>query len=245
MIDATIEPMIRALAQAGAPSVTAEPYLADKVLAARRRSGRRRRVGMAAFAGVLLVGGTVAARTTGHSRYVAVYVPSGSMGATVAIGETLIADRTLTATYGDVVAVHYTADGTDAQSVRRIIGLPGDKVACPAGVDGRCHAWTRNGVPLNEPYVRGTDSAVYPEEVVGPGEAFFLGDQRDNAVDSRMWGTNGLPDVRLADIFAVGVEVRAADGQVRSIPGTPAHERPGGRNVDPAEQPTTSVVNAK
>ena len=230
------ETTIRALADAGAPAVEAPPFLAARVIAAHRRW--RRRSGAAALTGLLLVGGTVAARTVGHSRYVAVYMPSGSMGTTVAIGESLVADRRLTPTYGDVVAMAHTFDGVRGQTIRRVIGLPGDTVSCPAGADGRCHAWTRNGQALVEPYAQGADGGVVRASTVGAGDVYVLGDQRELAVDSRLWPR----PARLRDVLAVGVAVKATNGRLRVIPGAPRHPGPGSSNIDPAVQPPAVSV---
>jgi signal peptidase I len=69
--------------------------------------------------------------------------------------------------------------------VKRLIGLPGDKVSERDGtifIDGK---------PLNEPYVdpalRDHQTGSWPR--VAPGHYFFLGDDRANSCDSRVWGT--------------------------------------------------------
>lgn len=229
------ETALLALALAGAPSVTAEPYLADKVLAAHRHSRLRRRTGLIALTGMLAVTGTAAARSTGHSRYLAVYEPSRSMGATVAVGESLLADRRLTPAYSDVVAIHLTNDGATFDTISRVVGLPGDVIACPAGPDGRCHAWTRNNIALSEPYAQGSDEVVVPPNRVGPGGLYVLGDQRNLSVDSRQ-----AEPSRLTDVLAVAVAVTGKAGHVRAILGTPAHHVPGTGNLDPATQPTSA-----
>ena len=234
----TTEATVQALARAGEPSVVAPSFLAERVLALSRRRRVRRRTLLVAVVGLGLVGGTVAARSTGHSRFLSVYEPSGSMGSTVAEGEHLIVDRTLEPTYGDVVDMRYSAGGYAGTTIRRVIGLPGDVIACPAGPDARCHAWTRNGAPLDEPFVQGDDTAVVAPVAVGPGELYVLGDARDNAVDSRLWDS----PARLDDVIGVGVEVVAANGRARPVAGAPPHERPGQTNIDPPTMPTSAVV---
>jgi signal peptidase I len=69
--------------------------------------------------------------------------------------------------------------------VKRLIGLPGDTVSERDGfvfIDGK---------PLSEPYVdpalRDHETGSWPR--IAPGHYFFLGDDRANSCDSRVWGT--------------------------------------------------------
>lgn len=251
------EQTLQALAAAGAPSVHAPPLLAERVVALHHRSVRRRRVGASLALVGLVAGGTVAARGDGEGRFYDVYLPSESMAPTVAATEHLVADRTLTPGRDDVVELRVSNAGDTFSTVRRLIGLPGDVIACPAGTDGSCHAWTRNGQPLPEPWVgrdpsydpteseqpalpgffvgRGEAIAAFPAVTVTPGHVFLLGDNRDNAVDSRLTDP-ALQE--LAGITGVGVEVVGTDGRRRAIPGAPRHDVPGaGGSVDPAGPP--------
>jgi signal peptidase I len=73
----------------------------------------------------------------------------------------------------------------NATFVKRLIGLPGEKVTERNGyisIDGH---------PLREPYVapafRGHETASWPR--IARGHYFFLGDDRIHSCDSRMWGT--------------------------------------------------------
>lgn len=65
--------------------------------------------------------------------------------------------------------------------VKRVIGLPGDRVAC-------CDSAGRivlNGVPLEEPYVTGPTDQVRFDVTVPDGHMFVMGDNRANSRDSR------------------------------------------------------------
>jgi len=74
--------------------------------------------------------------------------------------------------------------------VKRLIGLPGDHVR---ERDGSIFI---NGKPLNEPYVapadRDHESGTW---YVPKGRYFFLGDNRSNSCDSRVWGTVARADL--------------------------------------------------
>lgn len=84
---------------------------------------------------------------------------------------------------GDVVVFWYPLD-TSKSFIKRVIGLPGDRVQI---VHGRVYV---NGRRLVEPYVlpRYRDPWSYPEVVVPAHHYFVLGDHRNSSNDSRSWG---------------------------------------------------------
>jgi signal peptidase I len=74
--------------------------------------------------------------------------------------------------------------------VKRLIGLPGDHVR---EQDGTIFV---NGKPLNEPYVAPADRDHESGHWYVPkGRYFFLGDNRSNSCDSRVWGTVARADL--------------------------------------------------
>ena len=66
--------------------------------------------------------------------------------------------------------------------VKRVIGVPGDKIAIADGV-----VWV-NGEPLYEGYLRFRDAFNLDERVLKEKHYFVLGDNRTGSNDSRAWG---------------------------------------------------------
>ncbi len=149
-------------------------------------------------------------------------IPSGSMENTLLVGDHVFVDR-LTPMHGGmlrflmpyreirhgdiIVFVHPKDPGTYV--VKRVIGVPGDRIHLKDGVV------YRNGQPLNEPYLlregtgiefrenfpRGEYDGTYAEWpmqmrpylrdgdlLVPPDNYFGMGDHRDVSLDSRYWG---------------------------------------------------------
>jgi len=152
-------------------------------------------------------------------------IPTASMEGTLLVGDFLLVNKAIygvnlplvdmhipgfaTPDRGDVVVFHPPHE-PERNYVKRIVGIPGDT---PEMRDKRL---IRNGVVLEEPYVRYLDprgDAVHPDmrwqsnhlianpprayeptrdnwgPLVVPSEQYFvLGDNRDNSEDSRYWG---------------------------------------------------------
>jgi signal peptidase I len=96
-------------------------------------------------------------------------------------------------TVGDLVGISRPGE---RDFIKRVIGLPGDKVAC-CDDKGRI---TVNGAPIDEPYVqdnspldappnpRQCTSRRFAEVTVPPGEMFVMGDHRAVSQDARCQG---------------------------------------------------------
>lgn len=81
---------------------------------------------------------------------------------------------------GDIV-VFTSPNGAGEGYIKRIIGLPGERVEIRDGA-----VWI-NGYRLDEPYL----NAAIPYTgswMLGPDEYFVLGDNRAHSSDSRVWG---------------------------------------------------------
>jgi len=86
---------------------------------------------------------------------------------------------------GDTVVFRAPVDvDQDKSYIKRVIGLPGDRVRIERGqvyVNGRL---------LVEPYIQDDyrDYSSMEEKVAPPGKYFVLGDHRNSSSDSRAWG---------------------------------------------------------
>jgi signal peptidase I len=75
--------------------------------------------------------------------------------------------------------------------IKRLIAKEGDTVRCQNGVVEVLYAGDTEYTTLFEPYARYSDRNAYDfvdEYVVGEGEIFFLGDNRNISLDSRLLG---------------------------------------------------------
>jgi signal peptidase I len=83
--------------------------------------------------------------------------------------------------HGDIIVFRFP--GTpDRDFIKRVIGLPGDTIQIDHG------KVYRNGVQLDEEYIRAVPSYSLPAQKVPEGNYFVLGDNRPNSSDSHIWG---------------------------------------------------------
>lgn len=81
---------------------------------------------------------------------------------------------------GDIIVFHFPVNPSE-DLIKRVIGLPGDRVAVHNG------QVSVNGVVLSEPYI--AEAPNYDGEwVVTDKTLFVMGDNRNNSSDSHSWG---------------------------------------------------------
>jgi signal peptidase I len=118
-------------------------------------------------------------------------VSGASMEETFQNGEYLIVDqisyRFEQPERGDVIVFRYPRDPSKF-FIKRVIGLPGDKIAIEGAKVTITNGMHPQGAVLSEPYVASMQPNTFLEEELGEGEYFVMGDNRDQSSDSRMWG---------------------------------------------------------
>ena len=111
-------------------------------------------------------------------------VDGASMEPTLQSGEFVIVNKLAylfgEPTTGDVIVFHFPRD-PDQEYIKRIIGLPGDRVEIKNG-----EVYVNDQV-LDEDYIAA--SPVYEDILEVPGDSLIvLGDNRNNSSDSHNWG---------------------------------------------------------
>lgn len=119
-------------------------------------------------------------------------VESISMQPTLYAGDFVIVNKVAykigSPSRGDVIVFHFPPDPTREPYIKRVIGLPGDKVEVRAG---KVYV---NDTALREPYIKSPPNYEDRWEVP-PDQLFVLGDNRNNSSDSHSWGMVPLRNV--------------------------------------------------
>lgn len=117
-------------------------------------------------------------------------VNGDSMLPTLHHGERLLVDkisyRFVEPARGEII-VFKNPSNTSEQFVKRIIGIPGDKVAIIQGVV------YVNDQPIEEDYTLAPARIGFAPQIVPEGTYFVLGDNRNNSEDSRFGRVGFLP----------------------------------------------------
>jgi signal peptidase I len=121
------------------------------------------------------------------------YIPSGSMLPTLQINDRLIVDklsyRFSNPVRGDIVVFDPPAKlGFKDAFIKRVIGLPGDRVEVK---NGKVYV---NDKALSEKYIEEapnytwSSTSLTPDGIVPEGHYLVLGDNRNNSYDGHYWG---------------------------------------------------------
>jgi signal peptidase I len=132
--------------------------------------------------------------------------------------------RTALASFGRGIAAALGVPVGDNDFLKRVIGLPGDRVTC-CDAQGRI---TVNGAALDEPYLAGEAPSRIPFDIEVPAERLWvMGDHRGDSADSR---------AHLGDPGGGMVPVKSVVGRVIAVwwPLSQATGVGGGSDVYPA-----------
>jgi signal peptidase I len=117
----------------------------------------------------------------------AFWIPSGSMIPTLEIGDRVLVNKFIyrftEPERGDII-VFQSVDSSNEDLIKRVVGLPGDKIAVRGG------KLFVNGEPQKEPYTNKKlpDRSFFAKTTVPKDHVFVMGDNRGNSADSRVFG---------------------------------------------------------
>jgi signal peptidase I len=117
----------------------------------------------------------------------AFWIPSGSMIPTLEIGDRVLVNKFIyrftDPSRGDII-VFESVDNSNEDLIKRVVGLPGDKIAVRGG------KLFVNGEPQREPYTNKKlpDRSFFAKTTVPKNHVFVMGDNRGNSADSRVFG---------------------------------------------------------
>ncbi len=117
-------------------------------------------------------------------------IPTSSMSPTIEPGDRVIGLRFLKDYQRGDIIVFDDPDMEGRYLIKRIVGMPGDRVSFLAEDDGTCSV-SVNGNKLEEPYL--PEAMLLGAEfedlsvTVPEGSYFCMGDNRNNSMDARYW----------------------------------------------------------
>jgi signal peptidase I len=153
-------------------------YVRDYMAAAKIKSGLLWIVEIIAVIGIGIMLAVGFGKTT--------VMQEGSMDPTLAAGDTLLINRAVykidAPKRGDIIAYKLSDDSKASTHIKRIIGLPGEKIQIKEGqllINGETYQEQKNFPSIQNPGM--ADVGI----TLGNDEYFVLGDNRNNSEDSR------------------------------------------------------------
>lgn len=136
-------------------------------------------------------------------------VDGGSMLPNLKSGELLIIDKLSydvdNLKRGDVIVFRHVKDDqyNGKFFIKRLIGLPGDRVVVNAGVTTIYNKENPNGMILDESFVKYKDPVKDIDISLGKDEYLAFGDNRRESYDSRSWGVIYKKDISGKAVFRI------------------------------------------
>ena len=125
-------------------------------------------------------------------------VEGSSMNFTLHDGQQLLVNKIVYKFHeperGDIIVFHPPKEIDEDDFIKRIIGLPGEKVVI-ANTKVIIHKTDGSLIELDEPYITRPANRDYEGEIIPQGEYFVMGDNRVNSSDSRTGWTLEKEDI--------------------------------------------------
>ena len=125
-------------------------------------------------------------------------VEGSSMNFTLHDGQQLLVNKIVYKFHeperGDIIVFHPPPEIDEDDFIKRIIGLPGEKVII-ANNKVIIHQADGSLLELDEPYITRPANRDYEGEIIPEGEYFVMGDNRVNSSDSRTGWTLKKEDI--------------------------------------------------
>lgn len=131
----------------------------------------------------------------------AAMIPTGSMLPTIHLQDRVVIDKLFYKasgiSRGDIIVFDppENVDSSGDYWIKRVIGLPGDKIEVK---DGKVFV---NNHELTEPYEMEKPNYTFGPLVVPENSYFVLGDNRNNSLDSHYWGVLPAKNVKGRALF--------------------------------------------
>lgn len=130
-------------------------------------------------------------------------IPTGSMEHTIEPGDRIIGMRFLKNYERGNIVIFPDPDGSGNYLIKRIIGMPGERLTIERNPDTQTCSVYINGIELKEPYLAEAMESSPEFENLNltiPSDSYFcMGDNRNHSYDARYWSN---PFIKKENIIA-------------------------------------------